>query len=179
MTLFRLGIAIYSGLIALTGASTMVFVGILSIMVLDYYDGVLFDKSYLATQPKWRISRRILDATVDRVAIQLICIPIAILHPAFFWIYVAILIRELALTVYTGNQFNKRVLVYPGPTAKVACAFVGIATIAFLMAPGVVSTIATALMLALSVLSLREYVSKVESHRHTNRQQEVGIVEVF
>lgn len=159
MSFLRLGVALFLGLNILNGSinKEIVIAGILLIMIFDYYDGFLFNKSFLRDIKWWRVNRRILDSVSDRLVIQLVCIPMIITHNSFLWIYIAILSREIALSVYTGKQLKSGILVCPGPIAKAACAMVGITTIVYLVTNVYLAVPITIIMLIASVLSFKEY----------------------
>lgn len=174
ITFLRLFIAVYIGLNVLTSQISFKFaagVGILLIMLLDYYDGSLFDKSQLNKIKEWRVNRRILDGTVDRLVIQIVCLSILFIDLSFIWVYLFVLIRELLVSSFVSNQFKKKVLLYPGVIAKIACTFVGITVISYLVTATSPLTVAFCVtMLFTAILALREYArTKEEFERNMNR----------
>jgi len=184
MTFFRIGIALYIGFCILLGTTSrkeIAVVGTLAIMILDYYDGLLFDKSVLKFNKQWRVRRRVLDSTVDRFVIQSVAIPVLLVDPSFLWLYLFILVRETFLSAYNTFLFKRGFLVYPGPVAKLACVLVGLSGIAFLLTNAVVTTALTAIMGILSFLSYREYRNKVRRFQMEGAVavEEPDIIEVF
>lgn len=135
--------------------------GTLLIVAFDYFDGIYFAKSPVASQKDWRIFRRKADSIADRLVIQLVCIPLLLTDPAFFWFYVAIALREAVISGYNSWLYQKGIIVYPSNIAKFACAFVSLVGISYLTLPSIVTSMITGIMLVFSGLSLLDYRRRV------------------
>lgn len=167
------GITFIRLLVALIGAISILrhhdrwilIVSILLVMMLDYFDGVTFDRSNFSALKEWRVNRRIADSVCDRLVIQIICIPLLMENPSFGWLYIVILLRELAISSFVSSQFAQKLLVYPGTIAKIACATVGLSVIAFVVLPIVVTAAAAAVMVSLSVFALLDYYRRVRHYK--------------
>lgn len=168
MTLTRLAVALCTGILIIstgTNSKGMIVLAVLFIMGFDYYDGKLFERSFLRDQSEWRLRRRIFDAVSDRLVIQLVCIPVLFADHGFLWVYVSILVREVLVSGYNlGQRWEKGAIIYPGPVAKWACVTVGVATIAFLTAANSIVVFSTILMLALCPFAVREYHNKLKQY---------------
>jgi phosphatidylglycerophosphate synthase len=182
VTLLRVAVALFTAVTVLTVpvlGGTFATEAILFIVIADIIDGKLFDRSVFSEERRLRIIRRIVDSIADRLVIQMICIPIALSHHEFLWIYCTIAVREVSVSSYAGNQLTKRLLVYPGPIAKIACTLVAAVTILFLVAPGSVVSIAVFAMLIMSVLAIWEYRIKISRDRPVGAQNSSTITEVY
>lgn len=186
MTLTRLVVALCTGLLIIsngTHSKEMIVLAVLFIMVFDYYDGKLFERSFLRDQSEWRLRRRIFDAVSDRLVIQLVCIPVLFADHSFLWVYVSILVREVLVSGYNvAQRWTKGAVIYPGPIAKWACVAVGVATIAFLTAANSIVLFSTILMLAMCPFAVREYHNKLkqyETSAEAGRLSREPVTEVF
>jgi len=185
MTFTRLIIALWSALAILNQsvyAKEITIFGILFIMIFDYYDGKLFNKSFLKEQKLWRLRRRIADSVVDRLVIQIVCIPLLISNKAFFWVYASILAREIAISGYNAvEKIKERFIIYPGPISKLACVMVGVVTIAFLTTEISILALNIILMLGMVPFAFREYQQKVAQYKATHQDDgsTTGLVEIF
>jgi phosphatidylglycerophosphate synthase len=136
MTAVRLGIAAFSAYSLVNDVGYGRFLSaflVAAIMILDYLDGVMFGRSILSELKNWRISRRVFDSVADRLVIQTVCLPLLIIDPTFLVFYVAILGREMILSVQLARFFSRGVLVYPSTVARVAMVFIGLTAIVFLL----------------------------------------------
>jgi len=143
----------------------VVSLGIIVIMAFDYLDGFLFSKSLLSANKQWRVRRRMVDSISDRLVIQMVCVPLLLVDHSFFWVYTAIVSREFVLSFYNVRCIKNGVLIYPGRVAKIACAFVGFTTVAYLTASTSVVLSSTIVMMVLSVLAGFEYRKKYRTAR--------------
>ncbi len=168
-TFVRLGIAFFIGVSLLLGyafAKELAIFGTITIMILDYYDGVWFKKSQLNEIKSWRVNRRILDSVTDRILIQVVCLAVLITSFAFLPFYLIILIREISISSYVTQHFKNNILLYPGPIAKLACVLIGSTVIFYLAFNVVLSTFVLISMLITSVLAFNEYREAVKSSRN-------------
>jgi phosphatidylglycerophosphate synthase len=150
-------------------------------MIFDYYDGVLFNKSFLRSIKDWRISRRVFDSFADRAVIQFICIPLVLNHKSFLWIYVAILLREVVISGYLAGLFKRNILLYPQLMAKLACAMIGVTTIAYLTLTFYGYLFVAGCMLIMSCLAVKEYRDRLKRNLQIEiiNQAGDGRVEIF
>lgn len=186
MTLTRLVVALCTGLLIISNGTRnkeTIVLAVLFIMVFDYYDGKLFDRSFLRDQQEWRLRRRIFDSVSDRLVIQLVCIPVLFADHSFLWVYVSILAREGLISGYNVVQrLAKGAIIHPGPVAKWACVTVGIVTMAFLVAPSSIVIFTTIIMLVMCPFAVREYGNKMEQYEESNEATTLsgeGVIEVF
>lgn len=160
MTFLRLGIAIFIAMnFLLFGIDNKLIaaIGTIIIMVLDYYDGEFFNKSNLVGLKQWRVNRRVLDGTVDRIVIHAICLSLLIVDGNFMIFYLAILAREVVLSMFSTIKFYKGYLVYPGIWAKLACVMVGFTGISYLLTDYIFTLFIAIIMLTISIIALQEY----------------------
>ena len=183
MTFFRLGIAFFIGvsfLVKVSDVKLIAVAGTLFIVGFDYYDGELFKKSFLINSKKWRVNRRILDSVVDRLVIHVICLSVLIVDSHFLPFYLPIILREVVLSTYLSIKFKQGLLIYPGPIAKLACAFVGFNGIAYLITSSLTTICFTVSMMCMSVLAFREYfkISKGYKEGRIEASLNAGIEEI-
>lgn len=161
-----------------TAAKTIAVIGILAIMVADYFDGDIFDLADARNDKSKRIKRRKADSIADRAVIQLVSLPLLFMEPAFLWLYVAILVREVVISGYNYHLYRQKIIVYPTAIAKVACFFVGLTVISYLTLSSINTGLITMLMLVLSAFALHEYWRRTpEFGRHKKLEDEMH--EVF
>jgi phosphatidylglycerophosphate synthase len=144
---------------------TLAVAAIFMLMVFDYLDGVFFSKSNVAQVKAWRVNRRVLDSIVDRLTIQMCCIPILLANGSFASLYLAITVRELVISGYLTNLYRKGYLLYPGPLAKLACVSLGLIVISFLLGFISLTFILTIAMVVLSICSAKEYFDTFRAYR--------------
>jgi phosphatidylglycerophosphate synthase len=174
--------AIFIGAILLSGigmGKETAVAGILAIMVADYFDGRLFLRSGLEESKYWRITRRWVDSTADRLVIQLVCIPLLIVDYSFLSVYLAIVLREVVISGYSSRLFRSGFVIYPRGLAKVACALVGASVISYLVLAQTTTLFVTSLMLVLSACAFREYQKRVPPGSVVNASEMEAKVEVF
>jgi phosphatidylglycerophosphate synthase len=165
-TILRLILALYVGLglvLCLPGSRMLAVAGILLIMILDHYDGVLFKRSLLSSDAHWRVRRRILDSAADRVVVQLVSLAVVASDRSFLPFYFCIVFRELVLSSYVTRVFLKGILAYPGRVAKVSAVTIGLLVSAHIVGSVVVEIFTLALMLVTSVMALSEYGKSVDT----------------
>lgn len=168
ITSFRFVLACFGAGFILSGDLWFSASLIASIMMLDYFDGAIFAKSSFSDSETWRKRRRVFDSVVDRLAIQIICIPLALKNPSFAWLYVPIATREVLISGYLSKAYAEGLVVYPRSVAKLACAVVGLSVISFIAFPIPFTFICAAVMIALSVFALLDYRRRVQEYEASN-----------
>lgn len=149
---------------------------IILIIAVDYYDGILFRKSVMNNVKSWRIRRRLFDSMSDRLIIQIGCLSVLFTDPHFAPIYIVITVRELVFTGYWNWAFHfRKTLIEPKGIAKAAAASIGLIVIAYLETSTRIAGIATLLMIAMSFLSFRNYVTRFNSR---GRHDDSDILEI-
>jgi len=185
MTFVRLGLALYTGGLILAGLLSVykpTIIGIiLLIMILDYYDGKLFSKSYLQDIAHWRIKRRLLDSISDRMIIQIGCLSLLMIDTSFVIFYLAILSREVLTGGYTALMYKKGILIYPKRIAKIAAVLVGLTVIVYLTFDTTATAIVTVAMLLLSFFAFKEYQNSFKEYHDCEMPYRTsgGIVEIL
>ncbi|MFN0138604.1 MAG: CDP-alcohol phosphatidyltransferase family protein [Pyrinomonadaceae bacterium] len=164
-TALRIGVAISVGVaflfVGVEQSKVFAVLGALVIIAFDYFDGKFFNASPVAEEKSWRILRRKTDSVADRLVIQLVCIPLLVTDFSFIWVYSAILLREVVISGYNVSLYKRGILVYPKAVAKIACAFVGLSGISYLLLSPLPTFFVTAAMMVLSGYALMEYKKRV------------------
>jgi len=170
ITFVRLGLIIYTSGLILTGlaAHKPIIIGmILLIMMLDYYDGKLFNKSYLQDIAHWRIKRRLLDSISDRMVIQIGCLSLLLIDPSFLIFYLAILAREVLNCGYPAWMYQKKgILIYPKRIARVTGLLVGLTVIGYLTFGITATAVVTVTMLLMSFFAFKECQNSFKEHEN-------------
>lgn len=159
MTLLRLVLAFLCIPFIMTlETDWLVAILVLAIVFFDYYDGKMFRKSSLNANEKWRSARRILDSSVDRLSIQIVCIPLFIVHPSFLIPYLVICFKEITTSTICIQSYLRGYILYPSNISRLATVFVGITVIAQLLFGEAATLMCSIILLLGGLLSLRHYI---------------------
>lgn len=149
---------------------------IILIIAVDYYDGILFRNSVMNNVKSWRIRRRLFDSMSDRLIIQIGCLSVLFTDPHFAPIYIVITARELIFTGYWNWAFHfRRTLIEPKGIAKAAAACIGLVVIAYLETSTKIVGITMLIMIAMSFMSFRNYVTRFNAR---GRHDDSDILEI-
>lgn len=150
------------------------------VIILDFYDGILFNKSLMAREKYWRIKRRLFDSFADRAVIQMICIPLLIVDSTFIWFYLAILTREILISGYCTLSYRKNIIIYPKRLAKLAAIMVGVTIIVYLTTSFILSSCVVVIMFLVSLAALNEYKNTLKhSGYNTQNSSRSDMIEVY
>lgn len=130
---------------------------ILTIIFMDHVDGKLFEKTFLYQIESWRNGRRIFDSISDRLCIQLFCIPILVLQPDFFIVYIAILLKEILTSINCIKAYNSGIVLSSNCAGKLSCVTIGVAVIMWLLHLYVISYCMSPVILIMGCFSYIEY----------------------
>ncbi len=184
MTILRLVMVTCTGIAILTRYpffKEITISCILLVMVLDIYDGILFNKSLMAEEKYWRIKRRLFDSFADRIIVQIGCISLLMIDKAFFLFYLVILAREIIVSGYCVSVYKKNILIYPKKVAKLAAFMVAATIIIYLTTNFFVTSCTATIMFLLGLAARNEYKNSLKSSGYDlqSKKKHQTIIEVL
>lgn len=156
----------------------LAIINIALVMLLDYYDGVFFRKSNYNSIKRWRINRRLFDSITDKVITHTGSISLLIIDNSFIWIYLCILIRDIAIGGYCSISFSKGLLLYPASISKISMIFVGLSIMFYLTGILALIFFSICAMLVLSIISFANYYKRANLN-YCKRSKGNEMLEVF
>lgn len=134
---------------------------IISIIILDQFDGVLFRKSKLNEIETWRLKRRIFDSFGDRLCVQLFVVPILIVDNEFLIIFLIVLIKEVLNSSICVKGYVMGIKFESNNIGKLSSIMIGLSVIMWLIEFKNVAYIFAFVTFFTGVVSMHQYSDKL------------------
>lgn len=164
ITGLRIIMAIFSAYLLENNIPIQSSIFVFAIMMLDHFDGQIFKKSRLNMYEKWRKIRRIFDSCADRVVIQIVCLTLLAINPAFITCFFCIIFKELLTSILCISYFHKGILLNPPKIAKISTIAIGLLAISNILdLPYAISAFLCLLVLLTGIRSAQKYRENIEA----------------
>lgn len=142
---------------AVAGSLTATAVLLVTAIIIDIFDGVIFRSSTLGSSKRLVSSRAVFDVHLDRVLMAATVIPLFLFHSFPVHLLGLIIVRETFLSILLAHPFYANGVLYKANMpSKIATALLGITTAVFCVYPSYILPL-TLLFIPFGIYGIAQY----------------------